>query len=72
MNNEENQSGVQVLPVSVMTSKGVRIHAIQTGFVAVKKAHRMLSGPAAAGGESWSLCGYEQGDGKILEILGGY
>lgn len=37
----------QVAPVSVTTRSGHRIHAIQTGFVAVKEAHRRLRGPAA-------------------------
>jgi len=38
-------NGVQAVPVSVTTSGGLQIHAIQTGFVAVKQAHRQLVGP---------------------------
>lgn len=36
---------VQVRPRSITTATGLRVHAIQTGFVAVKTAHRVLSGP---------------------------
>lgn len=36
---------VQMPPVSITTASGLRIHAIQTGFVAVKQAHRQLVGP---------------------------
>lgn len=35
----------QVPPVSITTTGGLRIHSIQTGFVAVKQAHRQLVGP---------------------------
>jgi N-acyl homoserine lactone hydrolase len=41
-------NAVQVPPLSVTTSAGIRIHAIQTGFVAVKRAHRQLVGLEAA------------------------
>lgn len=35
---------VQVPPVTVELASGVKVHAIQTGFVAVKQAHRQLVG----------------------------
>ena len=39
------QVGVQVPPQTATTQSGLRIHAIQTGFVAVKRNHRAYSGP---------------------------
>ena len=39
---------VQVPPLTVTTASGVRIYAIQTGFVAVKNAHRRLVGLESA------------------------
>jgi glyoxylase-like metal-dependent hydrolase (beta-lactamase superfamily II) len=38
----------QVPPLTVETANGLRVHAIQTGFVAVKQAHRQLVGAEAA------------------------
>ena len=38
-------AGVQVPPLSTTTKSGIRLHAIQTGFVAVKQAHRAFNGP---------------------------
>lgn len=38
---------VAVPPVSVTTASGVRIHGIQTGFVAIKTAHHTLREPKA-------------------------
>ncbi|MFZ4655443.1 MAG: N-acyl homoserine lactonase family protein [Caldilineaceae bacterium] len=38
---------VQVAPITVTTKAGIRIHALQTGFVAVKKSHRVYAGPDA-------------------------
>lgn len=37
-------NAVQVPPLTVSTPSGMRVHAIQTGFVAVKNAHRRLVG----------------------------
>ncbi|NJM07073.1 MBL fold metallo-hydrolase [Candidatus Gracilibacteria bacterium] len=34
-------------PVSITTASGVRVHGIQTGYVAIKSAHAMLRRPAA-------------------------
>jgi glyoxylase-like metal-dependent hydrolase (beta-lactamase superfamily II) len=36
----------QVGPTTVTTASGLRVHAIQTGFVAFKAVHRKLAGPA--------------------------
>lgn len=41
--------GRSVEPVTVITASGVRIHAIQTGFVAVKTAHREYNGSDGTG-----------------------
>ena len=38
-------AGVQVPPLTTTTPSGIRLHAIQTGFVAVKQAHRAFNGP---------------------------
>jgi hypothetical protein len=51
---------VQVPPRTITSSSGIRIHAIQTGFVAVKSAHRDYSGieglrlPAIAADTTWT------------------
>lgn len=45
----QHQTEPQAPPVTVTTRSGLRIHAIQTGFVAVKAAHRSFSGPAGMG-----------------------
>jgi glyoxylase-like metal-dependent hydrolase (beta-lactamase superfamily II) len=34
-------------PVTITTAGGIKVHAIQTGWVQVKRRHRTLSGPAA-------------------------
>jgi glyoxylase-like metal-dependent hydrolase (beta-lactamase superfamily II) len=39
---------VQAAPASLTTASGIRLHAIQTGFVAVKRAHRQLTGLESA------------------------
>jgi glyoxylase-like metal-dependent hydrolase (beta-lactamase superfamily II) len=39
---------VQSAPITIEPAPGVRIHLLQTGFVAVKQAHRQMSGPEAA------------------------
>lgn len=44
-----HQTEPQAPPVTVTTRSGLRIHAIQTGFVAVKAAHRSFRGPAGMG-----------------------
>lgn len=41
------QTTPQIAPITVTTAAGIRIHAIQTGFVAVKASHRYFSGPNA-------------------------
>lgn len=45
----QQQTEPQAPPVTVTTRSGLRIHAIQTGFVAVKTAHRSFSGPPGMG-----------------------
>lgn len=39
--------GVQAPPMTTTTKSGLRVHAIQTGFVAVKRVHRAYEGPDA-------------------------
>lgn len=39
-----NPNEIAVPPVSITTRSGVRIHGIQTGFVAIKTAHAQLTG----------------------------
>lgn len=52
--------GVQVPAVTHVTPSGIRIHNIQTGYVAVKKAHRQFEGrdglglPAIAADRAWT------------------
>lgn len=41
--------GVQVAPATHVTESGIKIHHIQTGFVAVKTAHREYDGPDGRG-----------------------
>lgn len=43
------RQGVDVLPVTVKTEGGLTIHRIQTGYVAVKQAHRSYDGPDGQG-----------------------
>jgi glyoxylase-like metal-dependent hydrolase (beta-lactamase superfamily II) len=43
------RTGVAVSPTSITTADGIRIHHIQTGFVAVKQAHRSYNGPDGQG-----------------------
>jgi glyoxylase-like metal-dependent hydrolase (beta-lactamase superfamily II) len=38
---------VAVKPVTITTESGLRVHGIQTGFVAIKSAHHRLRGPEA-------------------------
>ncbi|MDX2075326.1 MAG: N-acyl homoserine lactonase family protein [bacterium] len=38
------RAGVAVAPTSITTANGIRVHHIQTGFVAVKKVHRRYHG----------------------------
>lgn len=40
-------NGVQAPAQSTTTQSGIRIHAIQTGYVAVKRSHRAYGGPDA-------------------------
>ncbi|MDX2162746.1 MAG: hypothetical protein SF162_15610 [bacterium] len=42
-------TGRSVEPITVTTAGGVKIHAIQTGYVAVKTAHRQYSGTDGTG-----------------------
>ena len=41
--------GVQVPAVTHVTPSGIRVHNIQTGYVAVKQAHRQYEGPDGSG-----------------------
>jgi glyoxylase-like metal-dependent hydrolase (beta-lactamase superfamily II) len=51
---------VQSASVSITTAAGMRVHAVQTGYVAVKTAHRQFSGadgmglPAIASDQKWA------------------
>jgi glyoxylase-like metal-dependent hydrolase (beta-lactamase superfamily II) len=38
---------VAAQPITITTEAGLRVHAIQTGFVAIKSAHHRLRGPEA-------------------------
>lgn len=42
-------NGISVPPVSLTTASGIRVHNIQTGYVAVKAAHRSYSGDDGGG-----------------------
>ncbi len=43
------REGVGLQPVTITTESGVRVHRVQTGYVAVKSVHRDYSGPDGRG-----------------------
>lgn len=43
------REGIAAAPTSITTAGGLRIHHIQTGFVAVKRVHRSYDGPDGQG-----------------------
>lgn len=46
---EPPRTGVAIPPTSITTPSGIRVHHIQTGFVAVKQVHRSYAGPDGQG-----------------------
>lgn len=43
------QAGIRQAPTTITTPSGIKVHHIQTGYVAVKRVHRSYNGPRGTG-----------------------